>query len=167
MIVSFMCERENCSERGHELFSFILSPVVSSALSPAPRDTAYPPSPGNASCSPRPAAGEWSTEKTQNTPDHHTHSDWKTRAFMCKHARTLLSSFWYWGIFFSIWDRSLIVVCWNTRKGKVHNNYLPKVLLKKLPWCWTFGLTFPAINTNMKWNSLMCVCAFFTFKALL
>lgn len=25
--------------------------------------------------------------------------------------RTLLSSFWYWGIFFSIWDRSRMVVC--------------------------------------------------------
>lgn len=24
--------------------------------------------------------------------------------------RTLLSSFWYWGIFFSIWDRSRMVV---------------------------------------------------------
>lgn len=27
------------------------------------------------------------------------------------HLRTLLSSFWYWGIFFSIWDRSRMVVC--------------------------------------------------------
>lgn len=31
--------------------------------------------------------------------------------------RTLLSSFWYCGIFFSIWDRSLMVVCEGTGHG--------------------------------------------------
>lgn len=44
----------------------------------------------------------------------------ETSFWSCLHARfqstalgchTLLSSFWYWGIFFSIWDRSRMVVC--------------------------------------------------------
>ena len=43
----------------------------------------------------------------------------KTHTYILKRAHTLLSSFWYWGIFFSIWDRSLIVVCWNKSNIRV------------------------------------------------
>lgn len=85
-------------------------PHLSPAPSPVPRGTACPLFPGNASYSPQPAAGEWSTgtqkaDKVALNIYAHKH--------ICTHepARTLLSSFWYCGIFFSIWDKSLIVVC--------------------------------------------------------
>lgn len=50
----------------------------------------------------------------------HTHTQRKA-CTDSKNTQTLLSSFWYWGIFFSIWERSLIVVCWNKNNTKLHD----------------------------------------------
>lgn len=95
---------------------FILSFPEQAPLSPVLRGTACPPSPGSASCSPQRAAGEWSTGQDKSMSIKYLHE--KRWEYL---KRTLLSSFWYWGIFFNIWDRSLIVV-WNTGNFKLHKN---------------------------------------------
>lgn len=97
--------------------ALFISSCLSPALSPVRRGTVCPLFPGSASYSPQPAADEWSTEKQGTNRESGytlTHTGKITQTHINTH--TLLSSFWYWGIFFSIWDRSLIVVCWNKIK---------------------------------------------------
>lgn len=99
---------------------FLSSSPLSASVSPVPHGKVCPLFPGNVSCNPQPAAGEWSTEKDKTGQRIHTHTQRKA-CTDSKNTQTLLSSFWYWGIFFSIWERSLIVVCWNKNNTKLHN----------------------------------------------
>ncbi len=96
----------------------VSSDVCEIEIVPALHGTACPRFPGSASCSPRPAADGSSTKaagiwKGQWGKYWNCNSHEESRLADCTFvltSLTLLSSFWYCGIFFSIWDRSLMVV---------------------------------------------------------
>lgn len=87
---------------------------------PAQHGTVCPLSPGNASYSLLLSAGELNTARlhSHHKKDEQYWLDYHSVPIKCvNYCSTLLNSFWYCGIFLSIWESSFMVVCKRKKKG--------------------------------------------------